>query len=446
MEARSGLQLRSRIRAESSNLCFVASLPVSCEFASVAEELAPWKRRATGGKKKSWRKKRKYELGRQPVMRKRSSNKTVPRIRVRGGNSQKRPAGKKDEEIETPEEEKKVSRLVGKKIVKRQEGLKLDSHLEDQFASGRLLACIASRSGQCGRCNGYILEVPSYLKSYVHEASDQKHFMEGTDKIGLVQTRWGTEEGSSSHGREVAQTDGFSVLDFLLSKKLYICSSPRPQCTMLSGPSCSGKTSLLLQLAYNIASEAHHDVVFICRPRNFDSDYVYLAQDVDSSSEVFDRIHIKYVHNEEDLRKYFSAFHMQTSLPTTVIIDDFLDFFQGWDGRHQGGQARSSRDLVVVKTLCLAYDAITYASERYKTTAQCRLILSDSHHSDGPRLSYIFWRWIHQTFVIKAIHDFSAFTLALHDESERVKAVAKYDLSQRYLRFVGWDSPPADKQ
>ncbi|KAL2635893.1 hypothetical protein R1flu_007372 [Riccia fluitans] len=187
------------------------------------------KRRATGGKKKSWRKKRKYELGRQPAMTKLSSNKTVRRIRVRGGNfkfralrldtgnfswgteavtrktrildvvynasnnelvrtqtlvknaiiqvdaapfrqwynqhygvdigkKKKAPAGKKDEETETPEEEKKVSRHVVKKIEKRQEGLKLDSHLEDQFASGRLLACIASRPGQCGRCDGYILE------------------------------------------------------------------------------------------------------------------------------------------------------------------------------------------------------------------------------------------------------------------------------------------------
>ncbi|KAJ4755995.1 40S ribosomal protein S8 [Rhynchospora pubera] len=44
------------------------------------------KRRATGGKKKAWRKKRKYELGRQPAMTKLSSNKTVRRVRVRGGN------------------------------------------------------------------------------------------------------------------------------------------------------------------------------------------------------------------------------------------------------------------------------------------------------------------------------------------------------------------------
>ncbi|XP_024374646.1 small ribosomal subunit protein eS8 [Physcomitrium patens] len=186
------------------------------------------KRRATGGKKKSWRKKRKYELGRQGAMTKLSSNKTVRRIRVRGGNfkfralrldtgnfswgseavtrktrvldvvynasnnelvrtqtlvknaiiqvdaapfrtwysqhygveigKKKKTAAKKDaEEAEATEEEKK-SKHVLRKIAKRVESQKLDAHLEDQFASGRLLACIASRPGQCGRVDGYILE------------------------------------------------------------------------------------------------------------------------------------------------------------------------------------------------------------------------------------------------------------------------------------------------
>jgi hypothetical protein len=45
---------------------------------------------------------------------------------------------------------------VLRKLAKRQEGQKLDGHLEDQFASGRLLACIASRPGQCGRADGYV--------------------------------------------------------------------------------------------------------------------------------------------------------------------------------------------------------------------------------------------------------------------------------------------------
>jgi small subunit ribosomal protein S8e len=35
---------------------------------------------------------------------------------------------------------------------------KVEQHLADQFVVGRLLACISSRPGQCGRCDGYILE------------------------------------------------------------------------------------------------------------------------------------------------------------------------------------------------------------------------------------------------------------------------------------------------
>ncbi|XP_074320184.1 small ribosomal subunit protein eS8-like [Silene latifolia] len=189
------------------------------------------KRRATGGKKKAWRKKRKYELGRQPANTKLSSNKTVRRVRVRGGNvkwralrldtgnyswgseavtrktrildvvynasnnelvrtqtlvksaivqvdaapfkqwylqhygvevgRKKKSAAaapkKEGEDGETAEEAKK-SNHVTRKLEKRQEGRELDVHIEEQFGGGRLLACISSRPGQCGRCDGYILE------------------------------------------------------------------------------------------------------------------------------------------------------------------------------------------------------------------------------------------------------------------------------------------------
>ncbi|KAL9441717.1 hypothetical protein AB3S75_017729 [Citrus x aurantiifolia] len=192
------------------------------------------KRRATGGKKKAWRKKRKYELGRQPANTKLSSNKTVRRIRVRGGNvkwralrldtgnyswgseavtrktrildvvynasnnelvrtqtlvksaivqvdaapfkqwylqhygvdiGRKKKAAaaattkKEGEEGEAPAtEEAKKSNHVLRKLEKRQKDRTLDPHIEEQFGSGRLLACIASRPGQCGRADGYILE------------------------------------------------------------------------------------------------------------------------------------------------------------------------------------------------------------------------------------------------------------------------------------------------
>ncbi|CAF0725102.1 unnamed protein product [Rotaria sordida] len=45
-----------------------------------------------------------------------------------------------------------------KKIAVKQRRAKVEQGLEEQFQAGRVLACIASRPGQCGRCDGYVLE------------------------------------------------------------------------------------------------------------------------------------------------------------------------------------------------------------------------------------------------------------------------------------------------
>ncbi|KAJ1444383.1 40S ribosomal protein S8 [Pelagophyceae sp. CCMP2097] len=55
-------------------------------------------------------------------------------------------------------EETKKSSHVLRTLAQRQKVRTLDPALDDQFTSGRLLACISSRPGQCGRCDGYILE------------------------------------------------------------------------------------------------------------------------------------------------------------------------------------------------------------------------------------------------------------------------------------------------
>lgn len=54
--------------------------------------------------------------------------------------------------------DKKVSNHVQRKLSERQKTRTLDPALDEQFASGRLLACISSRPGQSGRADGYILE------------------------------------------------------------------------------------------------------------------------------------------------------------------------------------------------------------------------------------------------------------------------------------------------
>merc|ERR1712137_1305865 len=66
---------------------------------------------------------------------------------------------KKAKEGET-EEEAKQSKSVQNRLAARNKDRVLDAALAEQFTTGRLLACISSRPGQCGRADGYILEGP----------------------------------------------------------------------------------------------------------------------------------------------------------------------------------------------------------------------------------------------------------------------------------------------
>lgn len=61
------------------------------------------------------------------------------------------------QEADAAAEETKKSNHVQRKLEKRQKDRKLDAHIEEQFAGGRLLACISSRPGQCGRADGYVI-------------------------------------------------------------------------------------------------------------------------------------------------------------------------------------------------------------------------------------------------------------------------------------------------
>ena len=188
------------------------------------------KRRKTGGKRPIVRKKRKFELGR-PAANTKMGTKRIRPVRTMGGNKKFRAlrletgnfawasegstrkarimdvvynasnnelvrtktlvkncivqidatpfrqwyeahygvtAGrkKKNEEKSTVEEVKK-SNHVQRKIDARKGECKIGQLLDDQFNTGRLYACVASRPGQSGRCDGYILEgreLEFYLK------------------------------------------------------------------------------------------------------------------------------------------------------------------------------------------------------------------------------------------------------------------------------------------
>lgn len=174
------------------------------------------KRAATGAKRAQFRKKRKFELGRQPANTKIGA-KRIHTVRTRGGNKKFRALrvetgnfswasegvarktrittvvyhpsnnelvrtntltksaivqidatpfrqwfethygkqlGKKGQHEEIPKKSKKVER----KLAARAGSANIEGSVEHQFSAGKLYACISSRPGQSGRCDGYILE------------------------------------------------------------------------------------------------------------------------------------------------------------------------------------------------------------------------------------------------------------------------------------------------
>merc|ERR1711998_695185 len=191
------------------------------------------KRRKTGGKLTKWRMNRKFELGRQSSN-SRIGHKRIRTVRTRGGNTKYRALrldtgnfswgtesitrktrllnvaynSTNNELVRTntlvksgivqidgapfkqwyeqfygvkvgkrtakdKDEERSISNRVERKLKKRQATRVLAKELESQFNTGRLYAKIASRPGQSGRCDGYILE-GAELKFYLSKMSKKK--------------------------------------------------------------------------------------------------------------------------------------------------------------------------------------------------------------------------------------------------------------------------------
>uniref|UniRef100_A0A6U3PIT0 40S ribosomal protein S8 n=2 Tax=Ditylum brightwellii TaxID=49249 RepID=A0A6U3PIT0_9STRA len=177
------------------------------------------KRRETGGRREKYRKKRKFEMGRPAAMTK-IGEKRVHGVRGRGGNMKWRALrldsgnfswgtevctrkvrvldvtynASNNELVRTKtlvkgaivlidahpfkswyeshyglkigvkkgstalDDDVKKSDHVQRKLASRQKGRELEQAIDNQMASGRLLAKITSRPGQSGRCDGIVLE------------------------------------------------------------------------------------------------------------------------------------------------------------------------------------------------------------------------------------------------------------------------------------------------
>lgn len=205
--------------------------------------------------------------------------------------------------------------------------------------------------------------------------------------------------------------------------------------TLLSGPPCCGKTSLLFQFAYNCALQSNGNVVFVCNRSRLQSKRPYLSQSIDPSSHVLKLIKMKYVVDDEEIKKYFAAFHLHDKIPTAVVVDDFGDFFDDRTCQERYDNPRG-RDLAMVRTLALCYNAVIHANEK----SPCKLLLSDTHLGNSTRLLYIYKRWISSIFTVKGDGP-GSFLLRNNNYSRSGTSgktrTAKYSIALKYLVFEG---------
>ncbi|XP_076958280.1 uncharacterized protein LOC143633960 [Bidens hawaiensis] len=204
-------------------------------------------------------------------------------------------------------------------------------------------------------------------------------------------------------------------------------NSPNPfndSIILLSGPTSSGKTSLLFQFALNNNSSA----VFICSRRKLHANPPFLSKGVDASDNAFDRIQIKYVEDEEGINKFFAAFHMYDNFPGLVIIDDFGEFFNERNCQQRYNSPRG-RELAIVRTLALCRNAISHANE---TRGTCMLLFSDTHLGDTPKFLHIYNRWVNCIYTIKG-DEIGSFIISTSGLDMARTKVAKYSISLQYL-------------
>ncbi|CAL5395889.1 unnamed protein product [Camellia sinensis] len=152
---------------------------------------------------------------------------------------------------------------------------------------------------------------------------------------------------------------------------------------LLSGPPSSENGAILENAvgrplcSSNSLSTPHWRPTLLCLTTVRLSSFA-IGAGIDPSSDIFHRIQMKYVDDDEGINKFFAAFHLHDKFPHTVIIDDFGDLFDERNCQQRYNNPRG-RDLAMVRILALCHNAIIHANE----TGPCKVLLSDTHHGDG---------------------------------------------------------------
>ncbi|KAL6568004.1 hypothetical protein OROGR_001672 [Orobanche gracilis] len=220
---------------------------------------------------------------------------------------------------------------------------------------------------------------------------------------------------------------------FFTRRTNYHISGQYDPIVLVSGPPSTGKTSLLFQFAHNSVLESNGAVVILCNRRRLETNPPFLSQGVDPSSESFRRIQMKYVDDDEGIKKFFAAFHLNDTFPVSVIIDNFADLFDARNCQERYKNPRG-RDLAMVRVLSLCRNAIDHANKR----GRCELVLSDTHKGDTPRLLYIFKKWVSCIYTVKGDGSGSFILQKLYSDTTSVeRKSAKFSIALQYLVLEG---------
>ncbi|KAG1361885.1 hypothetical protein COCNU_10G001040 [Cocos nucifera] len=142
----------------------------------------------------------------------------------------------------------------------------------------------------------------------------------------------------------------------------------------------------------------------------------------------------RYVEDDEGIQKFFAAFHLHDNFPVAVIIDDFGDFFCDRNCQQRYSNARG-RDLAMVRTLALCWDAIAHANKKLQPKASCNLLVADTHQGDSPRLLFIYKRWVQCIFTIQGVGSGSYIlkNSCISGNRQESMRIAKYSIALQHL-------------
>lgn len=153
---------------------------------------------------------------------------------------------------------------------------------------------------------------------------------------------------------------------------------------LLTGPPHSGRTTLLFHYAYSHAAAQEH-VLFVTRREEVEFDAPLLPAGVPKDDPALQRIQMRYLDTLADVKKLAASIHLLEQPPAAIIVDNLSGF------EHAGGNDRQHHEHELMAALSYLHDAVQWAGS---ASRQCTLLVSEVAAADGPRMLFLYQRWL----------------------------------------------------